>query len=157
MVWVLTGLWHGASWPFILWGAWFAVLLILEKTVLQKALEKLPVFVRRIYALFCILIGWVIFNSYSVGLLGKNLAAMFGFGGGRGNDAAYFALLLRQYWPELIAAVLLSTPAGQKLFEKLERTNTGRIVKLLILLAVLALSVLALTSAGMRAFIYAQF
>ncbi len=156
VVWVLTGLWHGASWPFILWGAWFAVLLILEKTVLLKALEKLPVFVKRIYALFCVLIGWVIFNSFSVAMLAKNLSAMFGFGG-RGNDAAYFALLLRQYWPELIAAVLLSTTAGQKLFEKLEKTKIGRIVKLLLLLAVLALSVLALTGSGMRAFIYAQF
>lgn len=157
VVWVLTGLWHGASWPFVLWGAWFAVLLCLEKLFLGDILKKLPKFVGHIYALFCIVIGWVIFNSYSVGLLGKNLAAMFGFGAGHGNDVAYFALLLRQYWPELIAALILSTPLGQRFFEKLERTKTGRIVKLLLLLAVLALSVLALTSAGMRAFIYAQF
>ena len=107
--------------------------------------------------LFCILIGWVIFNSFSLTMLGKNLSAMFGFGSGSGNDTAYFALLLRQYWPELIAAVLLSTPAGQKLFERLEGTKAGRVVKLMILLAILALSVLALTSAGMRAFVYAQF
>ena len=156
-VWVLTGLWHGASWPFVLWGAWFAVLLILEKTALRRALERLPTLVKRIYALFCVLIGWVIFNSFSLTMLAKNLSAMFGFGHGGGNDAAYFALLFRQYWPELIAAVLLSTSAGQKLFEALEKTRGGRLVRLTLLLAILALSVLALTGAGMRAFVYAQF
>ena len=157
IVWVLTGLWHGASWPFVLWGAWFAVLLCFEKLFLGRLLEKLPKFVGHIYALFCVVVGWVIFNSYSVGLLGKNLAAMFGFGAGRGNDAAYFALLLRQSWPELIFAVVLSTPLGQRFFERLERTRAGRIGKLLLLLVILALSVLALTNAGVRSFIYAQF
>ena len=61
VVWMLTGLWHGASWNFVLWGLYFGVLLMLEKFVLRPVLEKLPRFVSHIYAVVLILIGWAIF------------------------------------------------------------------------------------------------
>ena len=57
VVWLLTGVWHGAQWNFIIWGCYFGVLLIIEKVFLLKALKKAPAFVRHIYALFFIAIG----------------------------------------------------------------------------------------------------
>ncbi len=61
IVWALTGLWHGASWNFVIWGSYFGLILLLEKFVIAKLLEVLPLFIRHVYALFLILIGWGIF------------------------------------------------------------------------------------------------
>ncbi len=80
IVWSLTGLWHGASFNFILWGLYYFVLLSAERLFLGRFLERLPTFLRRIYSLFFIAIGWVLFahTELSVGL--SYLGAMFGIG-----------------------------------------------------------------------------
>lgn len=62
VVWAVTGFWHGAQWNFILWGVYYGILLLLEKLVLGKMLEKLPRFVRWLYSMFFVLVGWVMFN-----------------------------------------------------------------------------------------------
>ena len=61
IVWLLTGLWHGASWNFVLWGVYYAVLLLLEKTFLLKWLDKAPRFVGHVYTCLCFVLGWVLF------------------------------------------------------------------------------------------------
>lgn len=61
IVWFLTGLWHGASWNYIIWGIYFGTLLIIEKTFLLDILKRLPGFVSHIYALIFIVIGWILF------------------------------------------------------------------------------------------------
>ena len=62
-VWTLTGIWHGAAWNFLLWGGYFALLLIFEKLVIGKALERLPRLLRFVYSLFFIFLGWLIFAA----------------------------------------------------------------------------------------------
>ena len=76
-VWALTGLWHGASWNFVLWGLYFFVLLSIEKQLLPK-LEKQPFLLRNFITMFFVLIGWVLFSHTSLADVGKNLGAMFG-------------------------------------------------------------------------------
>lgn len=76
-VWALTGLWHGASWNFVLWGLYFFVLLAIEKQLMPK-LERLPFPVRNLMTMFLVLIGWVIFSHSSLAEIGRNLGAMFG-------------------------------------------------------------------------------
>ena len=86
-VWLLTGIWHGANWNFILWGVYYAVLLIIEKAFLGKLIGKLPAVFGHIYALFFIIIGWLIFvfdASEAHLTLGEGiryLGTMFGAGG----------------------------------------------------------------------------
>ena len=157
VVWLLTGLWHGSAWTFVAWGAWYAVLLIAEKLLLGRWLQKAPKFLRHVYALLAILIGWVIFNSPSLGAAGKYLRAMCFLGEGTGADAPFFLLTLRQYGFQLFLALALCTPVGKRLMEKLETTAAGRWAKLLLLGAIFALSLLAMTGSTMQAFIYAQF
>ena len=77
VVWLLTGLWHGASWNFVLWGLYYALLLILEKYVFLK--WKIPSFIRRIFALAFVLLGWIIFYSQEFPQMLTTLAATFGF------------------------------------------------------------------------------
>ncbi|MEG1268353.1 MAG: MBOAT family O-acyltransferase, partial [Oscillospiraceae bacterium] len=81
IVWALTGFWHGASWNFILWGLYFAVILTAEKFFLSKRLQKLPSAIQHLYSLVLIIIGWVIFYFEDLGEIGAYLSGMFGFGG----------------------------------------------------------------------------
>lgn len=84
IVWALTGLWHGASWNFVLWGLYYFVFLAIEKLFLGKFLEKLPAVVGHAYALFIIVVGWVFFYFDDVSRLGQMLKLMFGFSGQAG-------------------------------------------------------------------------
>lgn len=73
IVWGLTGLWHGAEWNFVIWGLYYAVLLLLEKLLLADILKKLPKILSWMYAMFFVIIGWVIFNSTGFHQMGYNL------------------------------------------------------------------------------------
>ena len=73
VVWLLTGLWHGASWNFVLWGAYFAIILLIEKIFLLKFIEKSPKIIQWLYAIFLIMLGWVIFRCESMELIIKNV------------------------------------------------------------------------------------
>lgn len=155
IVWGLTGLWHGASWNFALWGLYFAVLLIAEKFVLARILNRLPAFFRHIYALFFILLGWVLFRTEDFSQLAALLRTLFT--GGAAVTAEPFVFVLRQYGIELLLGALLCTPLGKRFLEMLDRTRFGRVVKYVLLLAIFALALLALVRSGVNAFIYAQF
>ena len=155
IVWGLTGLWHGASWSFALWGLYFAVLLIVEKLVLARILNRLPAFFRHIYALFFILLGWVLFRAEDFSQLAALLRTLFT--GGAAVTAEPFVFVLRQYGIELLLGALLCTPLGKTALQALERTRFGRVVKYVLLLAIFALALLALVRSGVNAFIYAQF
>ena len=155
IVWGLTGLWHGASWNFALWGLYFAVLLIVEKLVLARILDRLPAFFRHIYALFFILLGWVLFRTEDFSQLAALLRTLFT--GGAAVTAEPFVFVLRQYGIELLLGALLCTPLGKRFLEMLDRARFGRVVKYVLLLAIFALALLALVRSGVNAFIYAQF
>lgn len=77
IVWMLTGIWHGAEWNFILWGLYYGVLLVLEKLFLGKLLSKVPKVFSWVYTFFIVMIGWVLFNQTDFSALGKCLRTMF--------------------------------------------------------------------------------
>lgn len=154
IVWALTGLWHGANWTFVLWGLYFALLLIAEKAFLGKYLQKLPRVLRHVYAVLCILFGWVIFQSGSMAQLTALVRTLFG---GAAVTAAPFVYVLRQYGAELLLAALCSTPLPARLMQRLLQSRVGRVLRCALLLAVLALSLLALVRSGVSSFLYAQF
>ncbi|MGI6030748.1 MAG: MBOAT family O-acyltransferase [Eubacteriales bacterium] len=81
VVWFLTGLWHGASWNFVLWGLYYCVLLVIEKTFLLPILKKLPGFVSGIYTMFFVIVGWAIFAIEDLNVLLSYLQVMFGLSG----------------------------------------------------------------------------
>ena len=112
VVWFLTGLWHGASWNFILWGVFYGALLIVEKLGLLKVLEKIPSIFSHLYLVFLTLIGWTIFYTTDLGKLGGYFGVMFGFSGNALSDPQLSITLMNNlFW--LIAAVLFCMPITQ--------------------------------------------
>ena len=92
-VWVLTGLWHGASWNFVLWGLYYGVLLILEKYLLHRVTEKIPV-LGTVYTMLLVMAGWVLFFSPAPGAAAEYLRTMFGLSGAALTDNGGFYYLL---------------------------------------------------------------
>ncbi len=112
VVWFLTGLWHGASWNFILWGVFYGVLLIVEKLGLLKVMEKIPSVFSHLYLLFLTLIGWTIFYTTDLGKLGGYFGVMFGLSGNALSDPQLSITFMNNlFW--LIAAVLFCMPITQ--------------------------------------------
>lgn len=126
IVWLLTGFWHGASWNFILWGAYFMVILMVEKAFLLKALDKAPKAVSHIYALFLIVIGWLIFyyTDTSAGL--RCLGAMVGAGSFSSPVVSFAAV---RALPTLAVFAIGCTPYPKQLWHSLtSRNELGRCV-----------------------------
>ena len=116
IVWMLTGLWHGAAWNFVLWGLLFAALLLMEKWV--PGLEKLPVCLRRGYVLLIVMLSFVLFNADTLTQAGGDFAALFGFAGLplTSGETWYY---LKSYAPLLLAACLGATPVVEGAAQRL--------------------------------------
>ncbi len=154
IVWAATGVWHGASWNFLLWGLFYFVFLVLEKFWLGKVLDKAPRALSRVYALAVILVGWSIFAVEDLGTLGAYLKAMFGLGAGAWDDS--FLYYLRGYLPILLIAAVASTPAAARLWHKLPE-KARRVLLPLLLAAGLVLSTAYLVDGTYNPFLYFRF
>ena len=149
VVWAATGLWHGASWNFVLWGLYFFVFLVLEKAFLRPRLEKTRV-LGHLYLLFLVVVSWAIFAITDFAALGRFLAAMFSFR--PGTEWLYY---LRNYGVTFLLAGFLSTP----LLAKWEARwgERGRMAKNLVLGVVLIASIAYLEDATYNPFLYFRF
>ena len=113
IVWMLTGLWHGASWNFVLWGLYYGLLLVLERYVLRAVLEKLPAAVQRVYTLLLVAIGWVIFSNTDFAEMARFLGNLFGAGTSGLADSAFW-YYLRGNAVLLALGALCATPLVRK-------------------------------------------
>lgn len=155
IVWGLTGLWHGAAYNFVLWGLYYGLLLILEKFVLKKFLDRLPSFVQHIYTLFIIIIGWGLFYFTDVGQLGEFMVDLFNFGNGICGDQAFN--LIMNNLPMLIIAAVASTPLATMLYTRFEHTRFMWIPETLYCMGVLAVSTASLVNQSYNPFLYFRF
>jgi len=153
IVWGLTGLWHGASWNFLLWGLYYGVLLILEKTFLLKWLQKLPALLRHIYSIFAVLLGWALFFFEDMTKLGTFFGKLFGFA----PTAEGALLYMAAYVPLLLVAVVAATPLGKKLWTKWENKGWHSWAALAGTAVLLLLCVAVLVSQSYNPFIYFRF
>lgn len=115
---MLTGLWHGASWNFVIWGLYFGVILAFEKLALLKVLKKIPAFFSHLYSLLLVIFGWVIFECGTLGEIGSYFKAMFGIGvSGWSGETTY---ILRNAILLLAVLAVCSTELGKKLGARLK-------------------------------------
>ena len=152
VVWMLTGLWHGASWNFVLWGAYYGALLILEKSFLLKWLKKMPQALGHIYTLVAVALGWALFYFEDMGSLGSFLTRLFT----PASSAAASELMLG-YLPFTLAAMFASLPLAKIWAEKQEETVLWRYGRILAAAMVMLLCVAALASQSYNPFIYFRF
>ena len=156
IVWLLTGLWHGASWNFVLWGVYYAALLLLEKTFLLKWLDKAPRFVGHVYTCLCFVLGWVLFAITDFSALGAYLGHMFS-GAFADGTTAY---LLRCDWLVLALAVVGCTSLPRRLWEKRERAMTPALsdgLRTVWVAVVLLVSIAFLVGDSYNPFLYFRF
>lgn len=155
VVWFLTGLWHGASWNFILWGLYFGVLLMIEKLFMLKVLKKAPAIISHIYSIIIILFGWVLFYFENLNEMGIFLVRMFGSDGFMMSGDISVKII--SYIPLLIVSAITSTPLISKLYHKIKSKpilyvidNAGCVLALLLCTA-------ALVSSDYNPFLYYKF
>ena len=161
VVWLLTGIWHGAAWNFVMWGLYFAVLLILEKKVLKKYLERMPRVFSHLYALLLIIFGWVLFRSPTLAYAGQYLGRMFDFSTlvPFQQEAGYYLI---EYAVAFVLCILFSLPLRQMLKSRLtlSREGTAALAETgysLFALAIFVLSVVFLVNSSFNPFIYFRF
>ncbi len=161
VVWMLTGIWHGASWNFVAWGLYFGVLLALEKFVLRRWLEKAPRWLMHVYTMLLVMISWGIFAFDSLGDGMNYLRALVGgYGAGLWNEAALYTLYTNAVL--LVLLILGATPLPMKLYRRAEGALRARpiaagIAEAVPLLVIGILSVAFLVDASYNPFLYFRF
>ena len=154
VVWMLTGLWHGAAWNFVLWGLLYAAFLLLEKFV--PALLKLPTLLRRCYVLLIVVLGFVLFNASSLQEAISDIGGMFGFAGVPlvNSQTLYY---LRSYSALFIAGFIGATPLVKNLAQKLEHKSVGAILEPVMLVVLLLVCTAYLVDGSFNPFLYFRF
>ncbi len=169
LVFLLCGLWHGAAWTFIIWGIYHGLFLIIERLGLSALLKMLPRPIRHAYALFIIIMGWVIFRADNVEHLSYFIQSMFGFGKGETVELVYSSYLSHSLLTTLTIGVVFSMPVfvllKARLKSKLMENNKAQAIESYIMpvffevfyVSIFLLSLLNVASGSYNPFIYFRF
>lgn len=157
IVWLLTGLWHGASWNFVIWGLYYGILLLLEKYVLKKLIDKLPKVFKHIYTLFLVIIGWVIFRVENFKDLLYALKNMFSFKSSSlikfllNNTEILYSMMF------ILIAIFACIPIYKKITEKIKDNKLLTIINDGLLYIIYIISIINLIASTYNPFIYFRF
>ncbi|MCM1307180.1 MAG: MBOAT family protein [Butyrivibrio sp.] len=154
VVWTLTGLWHGAGWNYILWGAYYGILLIIDKYLIER-IKLFPKWLKRIFTIPAVIIGWVIFTSDSPHGAMSAIGSMFGSTGVWFNDETFY--LLRTNGILLVICAILCTGVHKRIYDKVCTLSAGRAVTIAFNAALLALCFVCLVTQSYNPFLYFQF
>ena len=153
-VWMLTGLWHGAAWNFVLWGLLFAVLLMVEKWV--PALQKLPNVIRHGYVLLIVCLSFVLFNAESLSQALSDMGGMFGFAGVPlvNAESLYY---LRSYAPLFVMGIVGATPIVRDTARKIGEKPYGAVLEVAMMAVLLIVCSAYLVDGSFSPFLYFRF
>lgn len=157
IVWIFTGLWHGASWNYCLWGLYYFIILMFEKLFMQKILNRVPKILGWVYAFILINIGWLIFRIENVNTLVNVFHNLFSLK--KGNiitDIANNYYLLNNF-PYFILAILFSSPIVSFFDHKIRNESIKTLLENLFLLIIFCLCIVFLISNSYNPFIYFRF
>ena len=155
-VWLLTGLWHGAAWNFVLWGGLYGVLLVVEKFWLGGLISKLGPVVPRLYVALVTMLGFVLFNADGLSGARADLSGLFGAGGLPlwSGETGYY---LSSYAILLVLALVGATPWPRRLYQRLEHCRVMTVAEPVVLTAALVLCTAALVDGSFNPFLYFRF
>ena len=153
-VWMLTGLWHGAAWNFVLWGLLFGILLMAEKWV--PALKNLPGLLRHGYVMLVVILSFVLFNAESIAQAGADITGLFGFGGVPlvSPSAVYY---LKSYALLFLLGIVGVTPLVKQTAVKIGQTKLGSVLEPLVLALLLLVCTAYLVDGSFSPFLYFRF
>lgn len=157
VVWLLTGIWHGADWSFFAWGVYYGILLVLEKFVLHGLAERLPKVLQHIFTVILVVIGWVFFFSDSLGSAAAYLGSMFGFGaGGFDSSALYY---LGNSWLILLISIVAALPFVSRILTKLyhRKGQLAIVLSVVVFGILLLLCIASMMNDTYSTFLYFQF
>nr|WP_330395432.1 MBOAT family O-acyltransferase [Clostridioides difficile] len=163
VVWFLTGMWHGASWTFIIWGLYYGILISVEKAFLEKFLYKMPRIVRHIYLLLIVMIGWVFFRVDDLPAAIKFIGIMFGVGNYPVISNAFNVFII-EYWYVIVGAILLSTPIVKVVKSLLIKKNKNtlnstlyQVTNAVFIVSCMFIVIVMLSSSTYNPFLYFRF
>lgn len=156
VVWFLTGMWHGASWNFILWGLYYLVFLILEKFVLNKVLQKIPNFFKHIITLLIIIVGWLLFRIEDLTVFKEAFVSLFNFNI-TSTSLSIARIYIETYYVYFIVAFIFSTPIYYVICKKLDKYKWFIVLKYFGLLCLFILTIAFLAQSSYNPFIYFRF
>ena len=154
VVWMLTGLWHGAAWNFVLWGLLFAVLLMMEKAL--PGLQRLPGFLRHGYVLLAVILSFVLFNADTLAQAGNDFSALFGLAG-LPLFTAETGYYLRSYAPALVIACIGATPLVKQAAQKIGENRAFQMLEPVLWLGLLLVCTAYLVDGSFSPFLYFRF
>lgn len=157
IVWLVTGIWHGASWNFVVWGCYFCLFIILERLFLNKLLYKLPKIIQHMYLMIIIIIGWVIFSKENLKSSIEYIKIMFGVGNYPIANG-YAKFYISQYSIILIIAIIASIPILKYIRAKIIKIdNIIKALKPIIIVFSFILITIYLVNSTFNPFIYFNF
>ena len=154
VVWMLTGLWHGAAWNFVLWGLLFAALLMMEKAL--PGLQRLPGFLRHGYVLLAVILSFVLFNADTLAQAGNDFSALFGLAG-LPLFTAETGYYLRSYAPALVIACIGATPLVKQAAQKIGENRAFQMLEPVLWLGLLLVCTAYLVDGSFSPFLYFRF
>lgn len=161
IVWLITGIWHGASWNFVAWGLYFGIFIMLERAFLQNILNKIPKVFSHIYLLIVVIFGWVLFSKPDLKSAIDYMKIMIGVGEYPFING-YTTFYLSQYWLSLTMAIILSTPIIKRTKQLIKKSNKKimteiEIIKPLIYFILFFITTVYLVNSTFNPFIYFNF
>ena len=156
IVWLLTGLWHGAAWNFILWGLYFGILLILEKFFLNKYIEKIPKSLLRGYVLFIVMVSFIIFSANSIEQIVQNLGGLIGYNGISliSEESLYY---FKSYFLILVVAIVSATPVATNIVKKEKLHKIVNLLEPIYLFVIFVISTSFIIDGSFNPFLYFRF
>lgn len=156
IVWILTGLWHGAAWNFVLWGLFFGILLIIEKVFLEKYLKKPPKFFAHIYVLLIVMISFIIFNGENISGIMQNIGGLVGANNIplASQESIYY---LKSYFVVILMGIIGATPVLKNIVNSSKFSKINNLLEPIFLLTILIICTSFIVDGSFNPFLYFRF
>ena len=158
VVFLVTGLWHGASWNFVIWGLWHGMFMIIERVIRNENwYKKIPSFIKIIITLFIVIIGWVLFKATTLEEGLKYLSIMFGLSSFSNITFDYTYFISRKLIILIIIGIIASTPIFKNIFNRYRDIKVFELIKTLLIILLFIISIIFMVNSTYSPFIYFQF
>ncbi|GAA0818637.1 MBOAT family O-acyltransferase [Clostridium tertium] len=158
VVFLVTGLWHGASWNFVVWGLWHGLFMIIERLIRDKSwYKKIPSFIKIFITLFIVIIGWVLFKAATLEEGLRYLSIMFGLVSFSNITFEFTYFISRKFILLIIIGIIASTPMPKNIFNRYKRIKAFELIKTILIILLFIVSIIFMVNSTYSPFIYFQF